>query len=147
MARGSKNKVFVMGNLTADVELVGENKNVASFTVVSDESYKDKNNNQIVEEKEFHQCVAFGNTAKYLSKWARKGSLVDVEGKLSTRKWQDKQGNDRYSTQIKVRELQIIDGWRENADQNQKPSTQADGIPDMSMPDSQASNSTPAYKD
>ncbi len=117
--RRSKNKVNIMGNSTADFEFLPGTNNAVSFTLVSNEVWRDKQSGQMQEKAEFHRCVAFGKTAEYLVNHGRKGSLVDVEGKLQTRKWQDQAGQDRYTTEIVCNgDVQIIDGWKSDNSQN-----------------------------
>jgi len=136
--RRSKNKVNIMGNSTADFEFLPGTNNAVSFTLVSNEVWRDKRSGQMQERAEYHRCVAFGKTAEYLVKHGRQGSLVDVEGKLQTRKWQDQAGNDRYTTEIVCNgDVQIIDGWKTDNSQKHKqdhlkqPSSQAPALDDQ----------------
>ena len=113
----SLNRVFIIGRLGKDVEVRTVNgKSVARLSVATDESYTDKDGNR-VERTEWHIVVAFGKTADHCNQFLHKGSLVYVEGKLSTRKWQDQNGQDRYTTEIRAERVQFLEK-RENGPQN-----------------------------
>jgi len=104
------NKVILIGNLGADVELryTQSGAPVASFRVATTERWKGQDG-QMQEQTEWHSCNAWGKLAEICSKYLQKGSKVYIEGSINTRKWQDKSGNDRYSTEIKVREMKMLD--------------------------------------
>lgn len=97
----SLNKAMLIGRLGQDVNMnhTAGGMQVANFTMATDESYKDKDG-QKVERTEWHRVVAWGKLAELCSTYLRKGSMCHVEGKLQTRKWQDKDGQDRYTTEI-----------------------------------------------
>ena len=111
------NKVMIIGRLGADPELryTQAGQPICSLRVATDESYTDKDGNR-VERTEWHSVVAFGKTADHCNQFLRKGSLVYVEGKLSTRKWQDQKGQDRYTTEIRAERVQFLEK-RENGPQ------------------------------
>lgn len=100
---GSLNKVQIIGNLGRDPEIryTGDNRAIANITVASTEKWKDKSGER-QEKTEWHNVVIFGPLAEVCEKYLKKGSSVYFEGKLQTNKWQDKDGNDRYTTQIVV---------------------------------------------
>ena len=104
------NKVFLVGNLGADPELryTQSGAPVASFRVATTERWKGQDG-QMQEKTEWHSCNAWGKLAEICGKYLQKGSKVYVEGSINTRKWQDKNGADRYSTEIKVREMKMLD--------------------------------------
>ena len=104
------NKVILIGNLGADPELrhTQSGVTVASFRVATTERWKGQDG-QMQESTEWHSCNAWGKLAEICGKYLQKGSKVYVEGSINTRKWQDKSGNDRYSTEIKVREMKMLD--------------------------------------
>ena len=106
----SLNKVMIMGNLARDVELRHSQSGlpVANMTVATNESYTDKEGNK-VDKAEFHRVTMFQRTAENCANFLSKGSLVYVEGSLTTRKWQDQQGQDRYTTEIKADRVQFLD--------------------------------------
>jgi single-strand DNA-binding protein len=110
MARGI-NKVIVVGNLgnDPDVNTLPSGDAVANISVATSESWRDKTTGEKVEKTEWHRIVAFGRLAEIMGEYLRKGSKVYVEGSLQTRKWQDKEGNDRYTTEVKARDLQMLD--------------------------------------
>ena len=104
------NKVILVGRLGQDPKTAysAAGTAVANLSVATDESYKDQSGAKI-EKTEWHKIVAFGKTAEFCDKYLSKGRLVLVEGSLQTRKWQDQQGQDRYSTEIKAVRVQALD--------------------------------------
>ncbi len=110
MARGV-NKVFIIGNLgqDPDVKYMPSGGAVANVTVATSESWKDKNSGEMKERTEWHRIVFYRRLAEVVGEYLRKGSKVYIEGKLQTRKWQDQQGNDRYTTEIIASEMQMLD--------------------------------------
>ncbi len=98
------NKVILIGNLGQDVELkyTADGKAVTTLSVATSESWTDKNTGQKVDKTEWHRVNLFGKLAEIAGQYLHKGSKVYVEGQLRTRKWQDKEGNDRYSTEVIV---------------------------------------------
>jgi single-strand DNA-binding protein len=109
MARGV-NKVILIGNLGADPETksMPSGTSVANLRIATAESFKDKQTNEWQERTEWHNVAMFGRLAEIAGEYLRKGSQVYIEGRLRTRKWQDKQGNDRYSTEIVANEMQML---------------------------------------
>jgi single-strand DNA-binding protein len=103
------NKVIIIGNLGADVELryTQSGTPVASFRVATTERWKGQDG-QMQEQTEWHSCVAWRRLAEICGEYLGKGSRVYLEGKLQTRKWQDKDGNDRYTTEIVVSEMKML---------------------------------------
>ena len=95
------NKIFLLGNLGKDVEVktLESGQKVSKFSVATSESYKDKNG-EWQSNTEWHDVSCWNHLAEKAERDLKKGSLVFIEGKKSTRKWQDKEGNDRYSTEI-----------------------------------------------
>ena len=104
------NKVIIVGNLGRDPEIKYTQSNVpvANFSVATSESWKDKATGEWQEKTEWHRIVAWRHLAERAEKYLRKGKQVYIEGKLETRKWQDKEGKDRYTTEIVARELQML---------------------------------------
>ena len=111
MARGI-NKVILIGNLGADPETraMPSGSTVANLRVATSESWRDKQTGEQQERTEWHRVALFGRLAEIAGEYLKKGSQVYIEGSLRTRKWQDKQGNDRYSTEIIGDELQMLGG-------------------------------------
>jgi len=109
MARGI-NKVILIGNLGADPELryTGSGTAVCNLRLATSESYKDRDGN-MVENTEWHSVVAWSRLAEICGEYLKKGSKVYIEGSLQTRQWEDKDGNTRYTTEIKAREMQMLD--------------------------------------
>src|SRR5439155_1576084 len=109
MARGI-NKVILIGNLGADPETraMPSGTTVANLRVATSESWRDKQTGEQQERTEWHRVAFFGRLAEVAGEYLRKGSQVYIEGSLRTRKWQDKQGNERYSTEIIGSDLQML---------------------------------------
>jgi single-strand DNA-binding protein len=111
MARGI-NKVILVGNLGQDPETryMPSGGAVTNFTLATNESWKDKQSGEQKERTEWHKVAMFNRLAEVAAEYLRKGSQVYVEGKLRTRKWQDKDGNDRYTTEVIADEMQMLGG-------------------------------------
>ncbi len=111
MARGI-NKVILIGNLGADPETraMPSGSSVANLRIATSESWRDKQSGEQQERTEWHRVALFGPLAEIATDDLKKGSQVSIEGSLRTRKWQDKQGNERYSTEIIGNELQMLGG-------------------------------------
>jgi single-strand DNA-binding protein len=111
MARGI-NKVILIGNLGADPETraMPSGSQVANLRIATSESWRDKTSGEQQERTEWHRVALFGRLAEIAAEYLRKGSQVYIEGSLRTRKWQDKQGNERYSTEIIGNEMQMLGG-------------------------------------
>ena len=109
MARGI-NKVILVGNLGQDPETryMPSGGAVTNFTVATNESWKDKQSGEQKERTEWHKVAMFGRLAEIAAEYLRKGSQVYVEGRLQTRKWQDRDGNDRWTTEIVANEMQML---------------------------------------
>jgi single-strand DNA-binding protein len=135
MARGI-NKVILIGNLGTDPEVryMPQGGAVANLTVATSESWTDKASNEKKEQTEWHRVVIYQRLAEIAGEYLRKGSKVYIEGKLKTRKWQDKDGVERYTTEIIANELQMLDGRGDGQQQGggqqsgyQKPAAQQQG--------------------
>lgn len=111
MARGV-NKVILVGNLGQDPEVryTANGAAVANITVATSEQWTDKQSGQKQEKTEWHRVVLFGRLGEIAGEYLRKGSQVYLEGKLQTRKWQDQNGQDRYTTEIVANEMQMLGG-------------------------------------
>jgi single-strand DNA-binding protein len=111
MARGI-NKVILIGHLGADPEsrAMPSGSSVANLRIATTESWRDKQSGEQQERTEWHRVALFGRLAEIATEYLRKGSQVYIEGSLRTRKWQDKQGNERYSTEIVGNEMQMLGG-------------------------------------
>lgn len=108
----SVNKVILVGHLGKDAEVryAASGDAIANFSVATSESWKDKTTGEKKEQTEWHRCVAYRKLGEIAGQYLKKGSQVYIEGKLKTRKWQDKDGQDRYSTEIQVDELKMLGG-------------------------------------
>ena len=117
------NKVIIVGNLGNDPEIrtMPNGEAVANISVATSESWTDKNTGERREVTEWHRIVLYRRLAEIAGQYLRKGSQVYVEGRLKTRKWQDQNGQDRYTTEIQGDVLQMLDS-RQSGDNQDKPS-------------------------
>jgi single-strand DNA-binding protein len=130
MARGV-NKVILLGNLGFDPEVrhTQSGTTVANLRIATTESVK---SGETWEEKtEWHRVVLFGRTAETAGQYLKKGSQVFIEGRIQTRKWQDQQGNDRYSTEIVGRNMIMLGGRGGQAVPAGVPEAMDEGLPDV----------------
>ncbi len=109
MARGI-NKVILVGNLGKDPEIrySASGAAIANITIATSDNWKDKQTGEKQERTEWHRVVFFNRLAEVVGEYLKKGSQVYVEGRLQTRKWQDKEGQDRYTTEIVASEMQML---------------------------------------
>jgi single-strand DNA-binding protein len=144
MAKGTVNRVILIGNLGADPEVryLPTGGAVANLRIATTESWKDQQGQQ-QERTEWHSVVIYGKLGEIAGQYLRKGAKVFVEGRLQTRKWQDKNtGQDRYSTEIVAHEMTMLDraggeggqasGGRSSAPNSRPPASQpaSGGMPD-----------------
>src|SRR5210317_1013299 len=118
MASRGINKVILVGNLGQDPEVkyMPNGNAVCNITVATSESWKDKNSGEMQERTEWHRVVFFRRLAEIAGEYLKKGSQVYPEGRLQTRKWQDQQGQDRYTTEIVADNMQMLDSRGGSAD-------------------------------
>lgn len=111
MARGV-NKVILIGNLGKDPQqrAMPSGKAVVNFSLATTEGWRDKQTGENKEQTEWHNIVMFDRLAEIAAEYLRKGSQVYIEGRIRTRKWQDKEGQDRYTTEIVANEMQMLGG-------------------------------------
>lgn len=119
------NKVILIGNLGKDPEVrhFEGNSSVASFSVATSESYIDKTTNERKTQTEWHNIAMWNGLANVAEKYLKKGSQVYIEGKLTTRKWQDKDGNDRYTTEVVARTMKMLGSRDGGGSSNNNTST------------------------
>ncbi len=127
MARGV-NKVTIIGNLGADPEsrTLPSGGAVCNISIATTETWRNRENGEQQEHTEWHRVVFFGKLAEIAAEYLHKGSQVYIEGRLRTNKWQDKEGHDRYSTQIVANEMQML-GRREAGASSETPATETAG--------------------
>lgn len=122
------NKAQIIGRVGRDPEMrystTGEP--IASFSVATSERYKDKATGNAVEKTEWHNVTAFKRLADIIGEYVKKGSLVYIEGKLNTRKWQDKDGQDRYTTGIVANEMKMLSSRGDAKPASQQPEADDD---------------------
>jgi single-strand DNA-binding protein len=111
MASRGINKVIVVGNVGQQPEIryTASNAAVVTLSIATSESWKNKETGQQEEQTEWHRVVFFSRLAEIVGEYVGKGSKIYIEGRLKTRKWQDNQGNDRYTTEIVANEMQMLD--------------------------------------
>lgn len=112
MAARGVNKVILIGNLGQDPETryMPSGGAVTKLRIATNESWKDKQTGEQQERTEWHRVTMFGRLAEIAAEYLRKGSQVYLEGRLQTSKWQDKDGNDRYMTEVIANEMQMLGG-------------------------------------
>ena len=142
MARGV-NKVILIGNLGQDpeVKFLGNGSAVVNLSLATNESWNDKTTGEKVEKTEWHKIAFFGKPAEIIGEYAKKGSVLYVEGSIQTRKWSDKDGNDQYSTEIKGREFQFL------GDNNSSQSKQRTTAPANETATAEAESTDPQLDD
>lgn len=117
----SINKVIIIGNLGKDPEMryTQDGKAIANLTVATSDVWKDKQTGEKKEKTEWHRVTFFDKLAEIAGKYLKKGSKIYLEGKLQTRKWQDKDGQDRYTTEILGNEMKMLSPKGEGETQRQ----------------------------
>ena len=145
MARGV-NKVILIGNLGQDPEVkyMPNGNAVANVTIATSESWKDKNTGEQVDKTEWHRVVFFRRLAEIVGEYLKKGSKIYIEGKLQTRKWQDKNGKDNWTTEIIANEMQMLDSRGGGSSDFNQGQGQGQG---SSAPQSAPAQAAPANND
>lgn len=132
MAKGTVNKVIILGRLGQDPEVraTAGGTQVVNLNVATNELGPKDETGTRQDLTEWHRCVLFGRTAEIAAQYLKKGSQVYLEGRLQTRKWQDQQGNDRYSTEIVANEMQLMGSRNDQADSgfNAQPTAPQQGF-------------------
>lgn len=125
------NKVILIGNLGKDPEVrfMSSGDAVTKVTIATSETWADKTTGEKKEKTEWHQVVFFRRLAEVVGEYLKKGSKVYIEGKLQTRKWQDKEGKDRWTTEIVAGTMQMLDSKGDNTSNNAAPQQNAPTAP------------------
>lgn len=146
-SKGSLNKVMLIGNLGANPELrtLPDGGSVANFNIATTESWTDKNTSERREQTEWHRITFFGRAAEIIHQYGRKGGKMYVEGMLRTRKWKDRDGNERYTTEIRGDDFTFLNSSGRTGDndsssgygggQEQQRSDSGGGFDDMNDDD------------
>lgn len=139
----SVNKVILVGNLGADPETRFQPNGdaITNIRLATTESWKDKSSGEKKEITEWHRVVFYRKLAEIAAQYLRKGSAVYIEGRIRTRKWQDKKGQDRYTTEIEATEMQMLDGRQNSA--NSTPEAGEDNAPAYSATPPSAQRTAP----
>lgn len=134
------NKVIILGNIgnDPDIKYTASGDAIANLSVATSESWKDQSG-QRQEKTEWHRVVMYKRLAEIVQQYVKKGSKIYIEGKLQTRKWQDQNGQDRYTTEIVGREMQMLDSKSE-ADTAPYKSTNSDSGGKQFNPETNATN-------
>lgn len=105
------NRITLIGNLGQEPQTrqTQGGSQVANLRLATNEKWRDRSSGEMKTSTEWHNVVAFGSTAEFVSRYLAKGSLIYVEGRIQTRKWQDKNGADRYTTEVIAQSMQILD--------------------------------------
>ncbi len=139
MASRGVNKAILVGHLGRDPEVryAANGNAIANVSLATSESWKDRQTGESQERTEWHRVVFFGRLAEIAGEYLKKGSQIYVEGRLQTRKWQDQQGNDRYTTEIVANDMQMLGGRagqgagsRDDTDQTSDSEAKATTVPD-----------------
>lgn len=140
MARGV-NKVILVGTLGADPDTryTPSNAAVTNLSIATNESWKDKQSGEQKEKTEWHRVVMFNRLAEIATEYLRKGSQVYIEGKIQTRKWEDKEGKDRWTTEIVANEMQML-GSRSSGSNSAPSSMEGAPSSNVSAPKPQSSD-------
>ena len=141
MARGV-NKVILVGNLgkDPDIRYTPGGAAVASFSIATTESWKDKQSGEKVEKTEWHNITAFSRLAEICGEYLKKGSQVYVEGRLQTDKYTDKQGVEKYSTKVIINEMQMLGSRPGAGTPESRPASNAPASAQQSAPSTGADN-------
>ena len=141
----SVNKVILVGNLGADPEVryMTNGDAVANIRMATTESWKDKNTGERKEITEWHRVVFYRKLAEIVEKYLKKGSAVYIEGRIRTRKWQDKEGQERYTTEIEANEMQML-GSRQSVSSYGGEAEFGGSMPSQPAPSNAAARSAPA---
>ena len=137
----SINKVILVGNLGQDPEIkyMPSGGAVTNISIATTDSWTDKSSGQKQERTEWHRVVFFNRLAEIVGEYLKKGSQVYIEGNLRTRKWQDQSGQDKYTTEIVAREMQMLGGRSGGSSDFQKNSApQQQAAPQQNAPQQQA---------
>ena len=127
----SVNKVILVGNLghKPEIKTTNSGTSVTTLRIATSDRRKDKATDQWVDQVEWHSVIAFGNTADNCGRYLDKGRQIYVEGKLQTRKWQDKEGKDRWSTEVLANRIQFLGSKNDSGSQSSGENFNSDTVP------------------
>lgn len=148
MARGI-NKVILVGNLGGDPETrySSSGSAICNITIATSDSWRDKQSGEQQERTEWHRVVMFNKLGEIAGQYLRKGSQVYIEGRLQTRKWQDKSGQDRYTTEIVANEMQMLGGRGGESSAGFNPGGGAKAERNYSSAPAASAPAAPAFED
>jgi single-strand DNA-binding protein len=142
------NKAMIIGNLgqDPDTRYLPSGDAVTTVSVATNRRWKDKTTGEKKEHVEWHRCVAFGKRAETMAEFLRKGSKVFIEGQLQTRKWDDKDGVTRYSTEIRIDNFEFLDR-KEGSDRPPHPASPPYNTGEGEKPESKPDDGSPPRSD
>ena len=145
----SLNKAILIGNLGQDPEVryAPSGDAISNVSVATSESWKDKTSGEKRESVEWHRVVFFGKLAEIAGQYLKKGSQVYVEGRIQTRKWQDKDGQDRYTTEIRADTMKMLGGKAEGGEAPRQSAPQQRQDPQRSAPSRQPAPAAGGFAD
>ena len=149
MARGV-NKVILIGNIGRDPEVryTPSGLAIANLTIATSDSWKDKQSGEMQERTEWHRAVMYQRLAEIAGEYLKKGSKIYIEGRLQTRKWQDKTtGQDKYTTEIIANEMQILDSKGGSSNSGEAPSYEKSSSSANSSASAEAAPALDAFDD
>lgn len=143
------NRVIILGNLGNDPEIrtMPNGDQVANLSVATSESWTDKQTGEKREQTEWHRIIFFRRQAEICTQYLKKGSKIYLEGKLKTRKWQDQNGQDRYTTEIYGDNLQMLDSKQEGQATAQQPQRQSQSSSNNTYAKAKSGSYTPPPSD
>lgn len=146
MAKGTLNKVQLIGRMGADPEIryMPNGGAVANLRLATNDGYKDRQTGQFVEQTEWHRVVCFARLAEIAGEYVKKGSLIYIDGRIRTNKWQDQSGQDRYTTEVVANEMQLLGGRGDGggSTSNEFDQSQSYSAPAAKAPKAQATAPT-----
>lgn len=148
MARGI-NKVILLGHLGAnpDTRYMSSGTVVSNIRLATSEVWRNRDTGEPEERTEWHSVVLFGRLAEIAQQYLRKGSQVYIEGSLRTRKWQDREGRDRYVTEIIARDLKMLGGRRKETGTSSQPAAHQSAAPTQASTSAEPHEAAPEYGD
>jgi single-strand DNA-binding protein len=139
------NRVMLIGRLGADPEIryLANGDAVATVRLATGERYKDRTSGEAKEATEWHRVVFFGRLAEVVGEYLKKGSLVYIEGRIRTRKWQDSNQQDRYTTEIVATRMVMLGGTRQEAPSGRSSPDQMPPVPESAWDEDPTTDTVP----
>lgn len=147
MSKGTVNKVFLLGRLGAepDIKYTPSGVAIANLSLATNDGYKDNKTGKFIEQTEWHRVIVFGKQAETVQQYCHKGALLYIEGRIRTNKWQDKEGNDRYTTEIMASSVQMVGGKQDSSDNNSQPARPSSDVNPYANTKQKGNRPTPTH--